>query len=133
MSERVSVRELQEQLPELLERTVRSGEECVIQRDGEDYAVLVSAQTWRRRETGRRAAAEGADAEEARAREVGQRLDALGTEYRLSPEKQARLEELLAKRDVASLTPAEERELHALVAECDEIMLRRAQALHRVG
>jgi len=72
------------------------------------------------------------DEEEAHSREVGRRLDALGLEYRLSPEKQARMEELLSKRDAASLTPAQERKLQALVTECDAIMLRRAQALHRV-
>jgi antitoxin (DNA-binding transcriptional repressor) of toxin-antitoxin stability system len=132
MSERVSVRQFQERLPELLDRAVRSGEECIIERDGEEYAVLVSAQTWRRREADPEAANDTVETEEARAREVGRRLDSLGPEYRLSAKKQARLEELFARRDAAPLTPAEESELQALVAECDEIMLRRAQALPRV-
>ena len=49
MSVRVTVHQLQEQLPELLERTVQSGQECIVQRDGEDYAVIVSARKWQRR------------------------------------------------------------------------------------
>jgi antitoxin (DNA-binding transcriptional repressor) of toxin-antitoxin stability system len=135
MSVRVTVHQLRDQLPELLERAVQSGQECIIQRDGEDYAVIVSAGQWlQRKERDERAAptATTADEEEARSREVGQRLDTLGPEYRLPPERQARIEELLARRETTSLTPAERLELEALVAQCDEIMLRRAQALPRV-
>jgi hypothetical protein len=73
-----------------------------------------------------------ADEEEARSREVGQRLDSLGPQYRLSSENQARLEELLAGRETTSLTPAEQLELEALIARSDQIMLRRAEALPRV-
>jgi hypothetical protein len=58
---------------------------------------------------------------------VGAKLDALGPEYRLSPEKQARAEELLAKE--GALDRAERRELGVLLRECDEIMLRRAETL----
>jgi hypothetical protein len=42
------------------------------------------------------------------------------------------MEELLARRDMTSLTPDEHRELDALIARSDEIMLRRARALPRV-
>ena len=134
MSVRVTVHQLQEQLPELLERTVQSGQECIVQRDGEDYAVIVSARKWQRRR-GRHDLAfpsVTADEEEARSREVGQRLDSLGPEYRLSSENQERLEGLLARRETTSLTPVEQLELEALIARSDEIMLRRAEALHRV-
>ncbi|MBI3248182.1 MAG: type II toxin-antitoxin system Phd/YefM family antitoxin [Deltaproteobacteria bacterium] len=44
---KVTVHQLQEQLPPLLEHTVQSGEECIVQRQGKDYAVLVSARAWR--------------------------------------------------------------------------------------
>jgi prevent-host-death family protein len=135
MSVRVPFHQLQEQLQELLDRTVESGEECVVQRDGEDYAVIVSAREWRRHgRAGETAAkvATSADLEEDRIREIGRRLDALGPEYRLAGEKQERMEELLDKEKRTPLKPAERAELEALAAECDEIMLRRAQALPRI-
>lgn len=110
MSMKVTIHQLQEQLPDLLERAIQSGEECVVQRDGKDYAVIVSARTWRRRT-------------------VGRRLDALGPTYRLAHEKQTRAEELLAKNQEGHLTRAERRELDTLLRECEDIMLRRATAL----
>jgi PHD/YefM family antitoxin component YafN of YafNO toxin-antitoxin module len=112
MSHKVSLRQLQDQLPELLEQVINTGEECVVQRDGKDYAVLVDARQWRRRT-------------------VGRRLDDLGIPYRLPKAKQARAEELLARRAQRSLTPAERRELQRLLRECDAILLRRAAALDR--
>jgi prevent-host-death family protein len=135
MSVRVTVHQLRDQLPELLERAVQSGQECIVQRDGEDYAVIVSADQWLQRKARENRAASAdraADEEEARVREVGQRLDALGPEYRLPVERQMRMEELFARREKGSLTAAEQLEIEALVAQCDEIMLRRAQALSRV-
>jgi antitoxin (DNA-binding transcriptional repressor) of toxin-antitoxin stability system len=135
MSVRVPFHQLQEQLQELLDRTVQSGEECVIQRDGEDYAVIVSAREWQRHgRTGEAApsTATRGDAADDRVRAIGRQLDALGPEYRLAGEKQERLEELLDKESSTPLAPAERAELEALAAECDEIMLRRAQALPRI-
>jgi antitoxin (DNA-binding transcriptional repressor) of toxin-antitoxin stability system len=134
MSVRVSVQQLQDELPELLEEAVQSGQECIIQRDGKDYAVIVSARHWQQRtERDALTAPEAAaDEEEARTREVGQRLDMLGPEYRLSPEEQERMEDLLARRESTALSAAEQLELETLVARCDEIMLRRARALPRV-
>jgi antitoxin (DNA-binding transcriptional repressor) of toxin-antitoxin stability system len=107
---KVTVHQLQEQLPALLEHTVQSGEECIVQRHGKDYAVLVSARAWRQRT-------------------LGKRLDALGPAYRLAEEKQGRVEALLAQRQERRLTSAERRELTSLLRECDDIMLRRAEAL----
>jgi antitoxin (DNA-binding transcriptional repressor) of toxin-antitoxin stability system len=136
MSVRVTVQQLQERLPELLDRAVQSGEEYIVQRDGQDYAVIMSVHEWGRRTTGETPAvgdAGAADAEESRSRQIGARLDALGPEYRLSPEKQERMEALLAQAETTPLSPAERRELEALVEECDAIMLRRAQALPRIG
>jgi prevent-host-death family protein len=137
MSVRISVHQLQEQLSELLNRAVERGEVCIIERDGEEYAVLVSAREWRQRnpEPDRSdPPADGApdeDDQERRLREIAAELDTLGPEYRLSPEKQARAEALLSKG--STLSRAERRELRALLDECDAIMLRRAEALHRVG
>jgi antitoxin (DNA-binding transcriptional repressor) of toxin-antitoxin stability system len=134
MSVRVSVQQLQDELPELLEEAVQSGQECIIQRDGKDYAVMVSARHWQRRtKRDDLATPEAAsDEEEARSREVGQRLAMLGPEYRLSPEEQERMEDLLARRESTALSTAEHLELETLIARCDEIMLRRARALNRV-
>jgi PHD/YefM family antitoxin component YafN of YafNO toxin-antitoxin module len=135
MSVRVSLHQLPEQLQNLLDRAVDSGEECVVQRDGKDYAVIVSAQEWQRQK-GEQAigpsATTHAEREEERLQEIGRRLDALGPGYRLTSEKQERLEELLDKEKIAPLTPNDRSELEALAAECDEIMLRRAQALPQV-
>jgi prevent-host-death family protein len=137
MSVRITVHQLQEQLPELLDHTVESGEECIIERNGEEYAVLVSAREWRQRREGPSTADPNPEwttdqrDQDHRLREVGAKLDALGPEYRLSPEKQRRAEELLAKE--GNLDRAERRELGALLRESDEIMLRRAEALQRIG
>jgi prevent-host-death family protein len=79
MSVKVTLSQLEQRLPELLDRAVKTGEPYMVQRDGKDYAVLVSAREWKRRT-------------------LGKRLDALGAKYRLAPDKQARAEELLAKK-----------------------------------
>jgi prevent-host-death family protein len=110
MSCKVSVKQLQERLPELLDQVVKTGEEYIVQSDGKDCAVLVNARQWRRRT-------------------LGQRLDALSSSYRLAGAKQVRVEKLFNARQRRSLTAAERRELKALLRECDRIMLRRAEAL----
>lgn len=114
MSVKITIRELQEQLPDLLDRAVEHGEEVIVQRNGKDYAVLVSAREWWRRM-------------------LGEQLDVQGSAYRLVPEKQARVEELLARQQERLLTRAERGELDDLLRECDEIMLRRAEVIESVG
>jgi prevent-host-death family protein len=52
MSLKVSLRELEQQLPTLLEMVAKDGAECVVQRNGKDYAVIISVQEWRRRSLG---------------------------------------------------------------------------------
>jgi prevent-host-death family protein len=113
MSITVNLSRLQEDLPELLDRTVRDNEVCLIERNGEPFAVIVSAREWRRRT-------------------IGGQLDALGPQYRLAKEQQRRAEELLARSHEGRLTRAERRELNALLRICDEVMLRRAAAMDRV-
>lgn len=133
MSIRMTVDELREQLPELIGRAVESDEPYIIQRDGEDCAVLVSAREWERRTRNRAVQERTSPASSElvrRRRAVGKKLDTLGPGYRLSQDKQARLEELLSRK--AALTPSESRELEILVNETDEITLRRAEALDRV-
>jgi prevent-host-death family protein len=76
MSAKVSVHQLQDCLPELIDRVVKTGEECVVQRNGKDCAVIVSARKWR-------------------GRGIALQLDALGPAYRLARPKQARVEQLL--------------------------------------
>jgi prevent-host-death family protein len=113
MSVKVSLQQLQNRLSELLDDAVQTGEEYVVQRNGQDYAVIVSVQEWRRRTLNRR-------------------LDALGPAYRLSRDKQARVEALLAADEERNLTPAQRRELRALLRECDAILARRGKALDRL-
>jgi prevent-host-death family protein len=43
MSVKVSLHQLRNQLPELLDQLVKTGEKYVVQRDGKDCAVIVSA------------------------------------------------------------------------------------------
>lgn len=107
MSVNVTVNQLQEQLPEILNRTLADDSVCLIERDGENIAVIVSLRQWRRRT-------------------ISEQLDARSAKYRLVKGKQQRAEELLAKE---RLTRAERRELNLLLAEADEILLRRAEAL----
>ncbi len=113
MSLKINVRQLQEQLPEVLERTVQADDVCVIERNGQPYAVLVSIREWRRQT-------------------VGKRLATLGPQYRLNATQQKRTEALLAQQNTRRLTRAEQRELHTLLQESEAIMLARAEALARV-
>ena len=112
MSVRVSERNLKENLSDLLDRA-ETGEECVIRRRGKDSVVLVSPDDWN-------------------TRLLGHRVDALGAEYQFSKVKQRWLETLAAKNCNGKLTKDERREFDELLAEGDEIMLRRASALKRL-
>lgn len=60
---------------------------------------------------------------------IGRRLDALGPGCKLAKEKQALAEELLGESNRRPLTRVERRELNALLAESDNIMLHRAEAM----
>ena len=113
MSVRVTERQLQDKLTDLLNRA-DTGEECIVRRRGRDSVVLVSAEEWNERR-------------------LGKRIDALGSEHRLAKEKQTRLETLTAKNSNNRLTASERREFDALLGEGDEIMLRRASALKRLA
>src|SRR5260370_17158927 len=104
MSVKVSLRQFQDRLPELLDQVVNTGEEYVVQRNGKDCAVLISARQWRRHT-------------------VAERLDRLGLEYRLSREKQARAEALLAKYKQRTLSPAEPRDPKALPQQSTPVLL----------
>ena len=103
MTVKVSLHQAQHRLPELF----------VVQRNGKDCAVLVSARQWRRT--------------------LGAQLDALGPQYRLPAKKQKRAEQLLAAKQQRSLTAAEGRELKSLLRESVVIMLRRASALEHLA
>lgn len=111
MSLKISVKQLQQKLPEILDRAAASDDVYVVERNGENIAVIVSLRLWQQ------------------SRSVGERLDALGAEYRLNTGEQKRAEELLSKE---RLTPAEEKELEALLKKADRIMLRRAEALEKL-
>jgi prevent-host-death family protein len=114
MSVRLSLDQLQNRLPEVLDLVSQNEEEYVVQRDGKDWAVIVNIRQWRRLN-------------------AGKRLDALGPAYRLSPKKQGRMEELLAVRQQRDLTETERRELQGLLRECDGILRRRAAKLDHLS
>jgi prevent-host-death family protein len=114
MSTRLTIRELQERLPELLDQVVRTGEEYMVQRNGKDYAVVVSAREWKRRM-------------------LGKSLDARGDAYRLAPEKQKRAEVLLLESKRRRLSRSERNELNALLRECDEILVTRTKAMNKLS
>ena len=113
MSVRVTERQLQERLTDLLNQA-ETGEECIVRRRGRDSVVLVSAADWNERR-------------------LGKRIDSLGSEYRLAEEKQSRLETLMRKNSNGRLTVTERREFDELLKEGDAIMLRRASALKRLA
>ena len=72
MSTKVSLPQLREQVAELLDQVAKTGEECVVQRDGKDLAVFVSVSQWRRRTLGRQ-------------------LDGLGDEHRVDSHRAEQL------------------------------------------
>jgi hypothetical protein len=109
MSIRISLQKAQDNLPQLLEQLA----EFVVQRNGKDCAVIVSARQWRRRG-------------------VAKSLDVLSPALRLSIDRQARAELLLSAKNQRSLTAAERRELKGLLQECDAVLLRRAVAIETV-
>ena len=112
MSVKLTVRQVQEQLSELLQRAVETGEACVVQRDGRDYAVIVGVREWKRRR-------------------IGTSLDSLGPGFRLTKVQHQRMVELLAESKQRRLTRTEQRELGALLHESEEVLLRRTAVLDR--
>ncbi len=107
MSVTISINQLQKDLPEILNRALADDDVRLIERNGENIAVIVSLREWQRRT-------------------LNARLDALGPAYHFATGKQQRTEELLSQE---RLTETEEKELAALLQEADNIILRRAQAL----
>ncbi len=113
MSVKVTVRQGQEQFAELMQQAVDTGEACVIQQDGRDYAVIVGVREWKRHI-------------------LGHSLDSLGPAFRLTKEQQARTEELLNQSQQNRLSRAEQRELDTLLLKSEEVLLRRTAALDRL-
>ena len=113
MSVKVTVRQGQEQFAELMQHAVDTGEACVIQQDGRDYAVIVGVREWKRRS-------------------LGKSLDTLGPAYCLPKQQQQRTEELLVQKQQRRLTRIEQRELDSLLHESEEVLLRRTAALDRL-
>lgn len=113
MTVQLSLRQLQAELPELLDHAVESGNPVLVRRKGKEDVVIVSARQWRKLS-------------------VGKLLDAKGPDFRLSPRKQRRVEALLAMNSQRRMSPAQRRELDDLLAEADEVMLRRGNALDEI-
>jgi hypothetical protein len=106
MSIKVTIRQLQEQLPDLLDRTVQSGEG-----NGHTPAAVAKDQ-------------------ERRLRAYQKKMERLGPDYWLPPEQQARLIELVEKEDFGeTLTRAERRELRQLLKRHEQLLVKRAAAL----
>jgi antitoxin (DNA-binding transcriptional repressor) of toxin-antitoxin stability system len=110
MSVKVTLGQVQSDLPELLDQLAKTGEVFVVQRGGKDCAVIVSARQWRRRR-------------------IAQDLDELGTAPRLAKAHQKRAEQLLAAKANRSLTAAERRELKNLLRKSAEVLSQRVRAL----
>jgi hypothetical protein len=132
MSTTLSVAEAQTQLPELVARASMDAEPCYIEHNGRAVAVLVSLRQWQQQGQG------SEDADTSLAQERERRISAyqdkmaqLGPEYWLSVDQQARLKELVEKQELgAPLTPAQGKELRRLLKRHEQLLVKRASALH---
>lgn len=113
MSVQASSRDVKARFEDYLTKVVEEGEPCVVQREGKNYAVLVSHDEWERREFGRH-------------------LDGMGDEYRVPPEIQRRAAELLTAQGQRRLNADERREVQQLRKVFDRVMLRRSQAMEQL-
>jgi prevent-host-death family protein len=111
---KVDMKHLQERLSDVLDQAADSENPLLIQRQGKNDVVIVSARHWRRLA-------------------AGKRVDDLGPSFRFPAAKQRRAEHLLGLKKLGQLTAAQRRELQRLLKESDDIMLRRAEALHRLA
>lgn len=132
MSTTLSVGEAQTQLPELVARAAMDAEPCYIEQNGEAVAVLVSLRQWQQRGHGSEAAATtAADERERRLGAYQEKMAQLGPDYWLPAHQQQRLKELVEKQDSgAPLTPTEEKELRRLLKRHEQLLVKRAAALH---
>src|SRR5437868_4178652 len=92
---KISVRQAQADLPDLISRALRGKEPCFIQQQGKTVAVLVSPRVWQARQ--RRLSQETNGDQESRLRAYEAKLKQLGAEYWLSAVQQQRLKELVEK------------------------------------
>ena len=131
MSTRLSIQEAQVQLPQLIAHAVQDAEPCYIESNGKAVAVLVSLQQWQRRVQGDSDAAPTATPQERHIRAYQQKMQQLGPDYWLPAAQQARLQELVEKDDSGTvLTPVERKELRQLLKRHEQIMVKRAAAMH---
>lgn len=131
MNTKLSVQEAQAQLPQLIARAAQDAEPCYIESNGKAVAVLVSLRQWQRRVQGSSDTATAAKAQERRVRAYQKRMQQLGPDYWLPPDQQVRLKELVDKEDSdAALTPAERKELRQLLKRHEQLMVKRAAAMH---
>lgn len=107
---RVTVRQLREHLPDILDRAVKDDQPCIIERGGETYAVIVSARQWRRHTIGKQLDRAWARVSAGK-RETGTSRRAAGREQAPSAH--------------------ERRELNSLLRDSERVMLRRAEAMDR--
>jgi antitoxin (DNA-binding transcriptional repressor) of toxin-antitoxin stability system len=132
MSTTLSVREAQTQLPELVAGAARDAEPCYIEHDGKAVAVLVSLRQWQQRgQSNAAAATTAAEEQERRISAYQEKMAQLGPDYWLPADQQARLKELVEKEELgAPLTSAEGKELRRLLKRHEQLMVKRASALH---
>jgi prevent-host-death family protein len=132
MSTTLSIGEAQTQLPELVARAAMDDEPYFIEQNGTAVAVLVSVREWQRRGYGDEARPiTTAEEHERRIRAYQERTAQLGPEYWLPADEQARLKELVEKEELgASLTSAERKQLNRLLKRHEQLLVKRAAAMH---
>ena len=118
-------------MPQLVAHTVQDAEPCYIESNGKAVAVLVSLRQWQQRMPGDRDAAPTATPQERHLRAYQHKMQQLGPDYWLPAAQQARLQELVEKADRGpGLTPAERKELCQLLKRHEQMMIKRAAAMH---
>jgi Spy/CpxP family protein refolding chaperone len=94
-------------------------------------AVLVSLHQWQRHVQGSSNNATAAKDQERRVRAYQKRMQQLGPDYWLSSDQQTRLKELVEKEDSdTALIPAERKEMRQLLKRHQQLMVKRAAAMH---
>jgi antitoxin (DNA-binding transcriptional repressor) of toxin-antitoxin stability system len=128
MTTKISMRQAQEELPDLVGRAARDREPCFIQQRGKTVAVLVGLRAWQARQ---RRIPKGADRDrESRLRAYEAKMKRLGPEYWLSAVQRQRLKELVEKDDASEHPTGEERrELRLLLKRHEQLLVKRAAAI----
>jgi antitoxin (DNA-binding transcriptional repressor) of toxin-antitoxin stability system len=128
MATKISMRQAQAELPDLIGQTVRDKEPCFIQQKGKTVAVLVGLPAWQARQ--RRTREEMDRNQKSRLRAYETKMKRLGPEYWPAEDQQKRLRELVEKDDSGEPLTREERgELRLLLKRHEQFMIKQAAAM----